>query len=115
MSASNLSYTTLIFPKAQRQIKRLPQRTYSKVLKAINSLAQNPRPVGVKKLTTTENHFRIRVGDYRIIYTIEDRFLVVFVIAAGHRKNIYERLEALTAKYSRDYLLAMIEKDKEDA
>jgi mRNA-degrading endonuclease RelE of RelBE toxin-antitoxin system len=78
-------------------------------------LAQNPRPAGVKKLTTIENHFRIRVGDYRIVYAVEDRFLVIFVIAAGHRKNIYQRLEALTAKYTRDYLLAMIAKDREDA
>ncbi|HTY21743.1 MAG TPA: type II toxin-antitoxin system RelE/ParE family toxin [Desulfomonilaceae bacterium] len=109
-----MSYRILIFPKAQRQIRRLPGGARSKVLAAIDSLAENPRPAGVKKLTATENHFRIRVGDYRIIYAIEDDFLVIFVIAAGHRKDIYRRLKALTAKYTPQYLLAMIEKDEED-
>jgi mRNA interferase RelE/StbE len=112
---SSSSYTVVVFPKAQREIKRLPRVDRSRILKAIDSLAENPRPPGVKKLTATENHFRIRVSDYRIVYAIEDRFLVVFVIAAGHRKKIYQRLETLTAKYTREYLLAMIEKDKEDA
>ena len=69
----------------------------------------------MKKLAATENHFRVRVGDYRIIYAVEDLFLVVFVIAAGHRKDIYRRLKALTGKYTREYLLEMIEKDKDYA
>jgi mRNA interferase RelE/StbE len=114
LSQSNLSYQILIFPKAQAQIKRLPRADSQKILKAIDSLAHNPRPGGVRKLTGTANHFRIRVGDYRIIYAIEDRFLAVFVIAAGHRKNIYERLKTLSAKYTADYLLGMLEKDKRE-
>ncbi|BAY98622.1 addiction module antitoxin [Tolypothrix tenuis PCC 7101] len=56
----------------------------------IDSLAIEPRPNGVKKLKGTENSYRIRVGDYRIIYEVYDDVLLVNVVEMGHRRNVYK-------------------------
>ena len=60
----------------------------ARLLDAIELLAHSPRPDGVKKLTSTENAWRIRVGDYRIIYSIEDDILVVTVVRVAHRREV---------------------------
>jgi mRNA interferase RelE/StbE len=82
-------YSVSLSRTAARQLDRLPLRTAETLLEAIQSLAENPRPQGVKKLKGREG-FRIRRGDYRIIYDIHDRQLVIEVVAIGHRKDIYE-------------------------
>lgn len=56
------------------------------------SLAKNPRPQGITKLKGHENLFRLRVGDYRIIYTIEEAVLVVLIVKVGHRREIYKNI-----------------------
>ena len=53
------------------------------------SLAENPRPEGMEKLTGRENRYRLRVGDYRIVYSIADEALIVMVIRIGHRREVY--------------------------
>jgi mRNA interferase RelE/StbE len=68
---------------------KIPPPHFTRIIKAINELATDPRPPGCKKLTGRPG-YRIRVGDYRIIYNIEDKILTVFVIDIGHRKNIYD-------------------------
>jgi len=88
-----MEYRVLILPRAQRQIKSLPFQTRNRVNEAIDSLEKNPRPAGVKKLKGTEEFYRLRVGDYRIIYAIQDKELLVIVVSAGHRRDIYRRLE----------------------
>jgi mRNA interferase RelE/StbE len=55
----------------------------------LEALAENPRPAGVTKLQGEANAWRIRVGDYRVLYTIEDRRPVVLVIKIGHRRDVY--------------------------
>ena len=87
-----MEYRVLILPKAQRQIKSLPVQTRRKVSDAIDSLEKNPRPSGVKKLKGAEELYRLRVGDYRIIYAIQDDELLVIVVNAGHRKDVYRGL-----------------------
>jgi mRNA interferase RelE/StbE len=59
--------------------------------KILDSLEHKPRPTGCVKLKGTKDSYRVRVGDYRIIYEIYDRQLVVLVIEAGHRREIYKR------------------------
>ncbi|MDR2692140.1 MAG: type II toxin-antitoxin system RelE/ParE family toxin [Dysgonamonadaceae bacterium] len=59
------------------------------IKKAINDLANNPRPFGSIKLTPSQTTYRIRVGIYRIIYTIEDKILTVQVVKINHRKTVY--------------------------
>lgn len=82
-------YTILITKTAQKQLNKLPNEVAEMLLKVIQTLAEDPRPPGCKKLHGRDG-YRIRQGDYRIIYDIFDAILVVDVIAVGHRKNVYE-------------------------
>jgi mRNA interferase RelE/StbE len=82
-------YTITISKVAQKQLDKLSDKHVASILESIAALASNPRPSGVKKLKGREG-YRIRKGDYRIIYDIHDYILVVDVIAIGHRKDIYE-------------------------
>lgn len=70
---------------SQSPLKRLSQ---DRIIAAIRSLAEEPRPSGVKKLTGREA-WRIRVGNYRIIYEIHDQALIVLVVSIGHRQDVY--------------------------
>lgn len=82
-------YKVLIEKNAQKQLEKIPEPDYSRVKAAILDLAGNPRPRGCKKLKGREG-YRIRQGNYRIIYEIHDDILSVLVLAAGHRKDIYD-------------------------
>ncbi len=75
--------------KAQRKLDKLSDTIANPILSAIKSLSNNPRPQGYKKLKG-RNGYRIRVGNYRIIYEIFDDILLIDVIDLGHRKEIYE-------------------------
>ena len=83
------AYAIIILPSAEKQIKKLPLIINEKVINAIERLPINPRLHGYKKLKGI-NAYRIRVGNYRVIYEINDDRLVVIVIAAGNRKDIYK-------------------------
>ncbi len=83
------NYTIVLSKKAQKQLDKLPNRIVEPILTAISSLEENPRPNGYKKLKGREA-YRIRTGDYRIIYSVFDDELIVDVITLGHRKDIYE-------------------------
>jgi mRNA interferase RelE/StbE len=87
-----MEYRVLILPRAQRQIESLPRQTRTRIIGAIDTLEKNPRSLGTKKLKGTEDLYRLRVGDYRIIYAIQDDELLVIVVNAGHRKDIYRGL-----------------------
>ncbi len=82
-------YTISLTTKARKQLDKLDDHIARPVIDAIGSLADNPRPRGYKKLKGRDA-YRIRTGDYRIIYNIYDRELVVDVIDLGHRRFIYE-------------------------
>ena len=82
-------YIVVLSKKAQKQLDKLSDNIAAPILKGIAALGANPRPQGCKKLKGREG-YRIRVGNYRIIYDIFDRELIVDVIAVGDRKDIYE-------------------------
>ena len=84
-----MSYRVVILKRAAKRLAKLPPKDYQKVKIAIRDLAVNPRPQGYLKLKGSNEKFRIRVGNYRVIYEIIDRELVVTVIDVGHRKDIY--------------------------
>jgi mRNA interferase RelE/StbE len=86
-----MEYRVLILPRAQRQIASLPLQTRRRISDAIDSLEKNSRPSGVKKLKGAEELYRLRVGDYRVIYAIQDEELLVIVVSAGHRRDVYRR------------------------
>lgn len=77
---------------AQKDIAALPRREQRRVMGAIEMLGTNPRPDGVRKLVEGDDVYRIRAGDYRVVYQIGDRVLTVFVVRVGHRKDIYRSL-----------------------
>lgn len=82
-------YSISISKTAQKQLDKLTDDIANLLLELIASLADNPRPHGYKKLKGRDG-YRVRQGNYRIIYDIYDKTLVVNVIALGHRKDIYE-------------------------
>jgi mRNA interferase RelE/StbE len=84
-----MAYKIMISSKAEKQLAKLPTQFYPKILENILALAENPRPFGCKKLKGREG-YRIRIGDFRVIYSIEDDVLIVRVVAVGNRKEIYE-------------------------
>ena len=81
-------YTVTLTKSAVKQLDKLSDAVAAPILKSIESLAFNPRPHGCKKLKGREG-YRIRIRDYRIIYTIYDKVLLVEVIDVGNRKDIY--------------------------
>lgn len=85
-------YKVVIRDEAAKAAERLSRKQREAIYEAIVGLADNPRPHGCKKLTHSEQLYRIRVGDYRIVYTIQDKQLVVLIIRIAHRKDIYRRL-----------------------
>ena len=82
-------YQLVIDRYAQKQLGKIPPPHFNRIIKAINELANNPRPIGYIKLTGRPG-YRIRIGDYRVIYKIEDKILSVFVVDIGDRKDIYD-------------------------
>ncbi|MDN5805078.1 MAG: type II toxin-antitoxin system RelE/ParE family toxin [Microlunatus sp.] len=76
---------------AARQVRRLDPQARRRLLAGVAKLAVDPRPAGVKKLAGEENAWRIRVGDYRILYEAYDSQLLVVVVAVGHRREVYKK------------------------
>lgn len=83
-------YTITLTTKAAKQIKKLSPEVQKAVMDKISTLSREPRGSGAKKLSGF-SHWRIRNGDYRIIYDIQDKELLVLVIKVGHRRDIYKK------------------------
>jgi mRNA interferase RelE/StbE len=84
-----MPYLIQIRKSAQKQLDKLSDDIADELLDAIENLAANPRPSGCKKLKGRDG-YRIRKGDYRIIYNIFDNVLTVDIVAVGHRREIYD-------------------------
>jgi mRNA interferase RelE/StbE len=78
-------------PAAARQIKKLSVSDQKRILSRIENLAASPRPGSVKKLEGKENLYRLPAGEYRIIYQIQDKNLLVLVVKVGHRREVYRK------------------------
>jgi len=83
-------YSIRVKRSASKQLEKLKPKVAERIVKAIDGLASDPRPDGVKKLQGTEDSYRIRVADYSVIYTIVDEELIVEVVKVGHRKDVYK-------------------------
>lgn len=86
-----MAYRVEVAPAAERDIKRLPRPIQIQIIRRIDKLADDPRPHGVEKITGSDHTYRVRSGDYRILYTINDRELLVLVVKIGDRKEVYRR------------------------
>ena len=83
-----MSYAVLILRRAQKELADLPKADYERVRDAVAALAENPRPAGCKKLIRREG-WRIRSGDYRVIYEIDDAQREITILHIGHRRDVY--------------------------
>ncbi|MBA3614044.1 MAG: type II toxin-antitoxin system RelE/ParE family toxin [Nitrospirales bacterium] len=84
-----MAYSILLAPPAERQLKAFSQAVQKRLVKGLKRLQANPRPQGVKKLVGEDDLYRVREGDYRIIYTIRDKALIVLVLKIADRKEVY--------------------------
>ena len=87
-----MAYRLELRPAALRDLKSLPREVLERVSAKIDSPPENPRPPGVERLSGSEDSYRVRVGDYRILYRIVDEVLLVLVVGVRHRKEAYRRL-----------------------
>jgi mRNA interferase RelE/StbE len=82
-------YKILYRASVKRELHRLDSATLKRIDAAILALADNPRPAGCVKLSGQKHLWRIRIGDYRVIYEIQDRQLIVLVISVAYRREVY--------------------------
>lgn len=82
-------YRVVIEKLAQKQLAKISAPHYQSIVEALQNLAANPRPHGYKKMKGRPG-YRVRIGDYRIIYNIKDDVLIVYVLIIGHRRDVYE-------------------------
>ena len=84
------SYRVLIKPSAAKEIEAVGQKEdRQRIVMRIQSLARDPRPFGSEKLSGREDLYRLRVGQYRVVYSVGDAELVVVIVRVGHRKDVY--------------------------
>jgi mRNA interferase RelE/StbE len=84
-------YQVIIQTSAQKQLKSLPVEISTRIESKIDVLVNEPRPDGCRKLKGKSNRWRIRVGDYRIIYSIDDENLTLYILTVAHRREVYDK------------------------
>ena len=93
MQPLNSTYVIEYDEAALRDLKKMPKKAQGQIIELADDLATNPRPEGVESLTQFKGLYRVRVGNYRVVYAIEDGNRVVIIAAIGDRKDIYKLLE----------------------
>lgn len=86
-----MKYRIEIAEKIEKKLAKLPKKDKERVIETIDALTENPRPSGCKKLKGNGQPplYRVRSGNYRVIYTIQDEILLILIIELGHRKDVY--------------------------
>lgn len=84
-----MAYRIEIKRPARKMLLALPQAHRSRIAEAIEPLADDPRRPGTRKLTGSASLYRLRVGDYRVIYEVQDEKLILVVVKVGHRREVY--------------------------
>jgi len=82
-------YEVLLERRAERDLKKVSQETFYRIIPKIKALSENPKPAGCRKITGSKNDWRIRIGDYRIIYEIDEKEKAVKVMRVRHRREVY--------------------------
>ena len=82
-------YNIALKKSVEKDLKKIPLNEYKKIKTKILALSHTPRPIGIRKLVNEDEKYRIRIGDYRIIYLIDDNNNKVIIFGVGHRKDIY--------------------------
>ena len=84
------NYAVEVKPSARKELKALPDNVLSRVVTKLEALGHTPRPAGCKKLKGYKNQWRVRVGDWRLVYIVDDGAKVVSVTRIAHRREVYE-------------------------
>ena len=82
------AYSIFFKDSVRKDLAAIPKNDLQRIIERIGNLAENPRPLGCEKLSGQEK-YRLRQGNYRIIYSIEDNQLIVWVVKVGHRREVY--------------------------
>jgi mRNA interferase RelE/StbE len=85
-----MAYSIVFKESAIKQLRSLPKKMTNRLAVIIDALADNPRPLSCKKLQGTNDAYRIRTGDYRVIYTVDDQIVTVEIVKIGNRKDVYK-------------------------
>ena len=83
-----VEYDIYFRESVRKDVKGIPKRDLQNILKRIKTLSEDPRPFGCEKLTG-QDRYRLRQGKYRIVYSIQDKELTVWIVKVGHRKDVY--------------------------
>jgi mRNA interferase RelE/StbE len=84
-----MAHRVVLTKRAYRDLKQLPPAVYTRIIRRIELLASEPRPPGARKIKDSADRYRIRIGDYRVIYQVEDDRLLILVIRVRHRREAY--------------------------
>ena len=84
-----MKHTVVITRSPQKALDRLEGDIYARITRKLEELEDNPRPMGVEKLSGREDLYRVRVGNWRIVYAIQDQELIVLVVKVAHRREVY--------------------------
>jgi mRNA interferase RelE/StbE len=95
-----MSYRVVFDPGALREFRKLPKMQQRRLAECLDALAEDPRPASAKKLTEVEA-YRIRSGDYRLIYAVKDLLLIVLIVRVGNRRDIYKDLDQIRKRLPR--------------
>lgn len=87
-----MAYELQFKPSAARQFKKLDREMQKRIARRLDALVTEPLPPDAKKLQAELDLYRIRVGDYRLIYQLRNKQLLILVVAVGHRRDIYRKL-----------------------
>ena len=86
-----MPHTVQLAPAAKRQLRKLGRSIQERVVRRLEKLEKDARPPGVEKMEGDESTYRIRMEEYRIVYEVQDKVLVVLVLKVGHRREVYRR------------------------
>ena len=91
-------------PAAARQLKKVDRAVLPHIVEKIDSLAEDPRPRDCEKLSGYDDLYRVRAGDFRIVYAVEDRLMLVLILKVGNRAEIYQRIRDSDVEFLRSLL-----------
>ena len=87
-----MDYYKILWKKsAVKELEKIDKQFIPRIISTIESLSNNPLPVGVKKLSGADVIYRIRIGDFRVIYSLYEKELIVEIVKVGHRKDVYKK------------------------
>ncbi len=87
---ASYSYSLFFKRSAEKELRKIPSQYLAKIMSRIHTLSRDPRPQGVQFLKGEGRYYRLRQGDYRIVYEVDDVHKIVTVIKIGHRREVYD-------------------------